>query len=116
MKDNKLLSNDYTNFNSAILLAAQDTATKERTKNQGWFHHSELILLPEIQHRYHLLNHLKSKDPSEDTTSIKEELKTSQNFISDYVSLLKPHGSPTEQHSSKTCDSHQKTCGKVWRY
>ena len=51
IKNNKSLSNDYTTFKLAILLAAQDTATKERTNNQGWFHHSELIVLPAIQHQ-----------------------------------------------------------------
>ena len=75
MKNNKSLSNDYTDFNSAILLAAQATATKERTKNQGWFHHSEFTLLPEIQHRGQLLHHLRLKDPSEDNTAIKFELR-----------------------------------------
>ena len=61
--DNKLLSHDYTYSNSAIIIAAQDTTTKERTKNQGWFHHSEIILFPVIQHRDHLLHHLRSMDP-----------------------------------------------------
>ena len=89
MKNNKSLSNYYTTFNSAILLDAQDMATKERTKNQGGFHHSELILLPEIQHRDHLLHHLLSKDPSEDTTAIKDKLRAAQNVVSDYVSLAK---------------------------
>ena len=64
MENYKSLSNDYTNFNSAILLAAQDTETEERTNNQGWFHHSELILLTDIQQQDHLLHHLQSKDPS----------------------------------------------------
>ena len=32
-KDNKILSHDYTYFNSAILIAAPDIATKERTKH-----------------------------------------------------------------------------------
>ena len=40
LKNNKLLSNDYISFKSAILIAIQDTETKERTNNQGWFHHS----------------------------------------------------------------------------
>ena len=89
MKNNKSLSNDYTTLNSAILLAAQDTSNKERTKNKVWFHHSELILLPEIQHQDHLLHHLWSKNPSEDTTVIKVEPRAAQNVVSDYVSLAK---------------------------
>ena len=88
-KDNKLLSQDYTYLNSAILIAAQDTATKERTKNQGWVHHSEIILFPVIQHHNHLLYHLRSMDPSQNTTMIKEELKVDQNVVNGQVSLAK---------------------------
>ena len=51
MKNNKSLSNYYTTFNSATLPSAQDTATKERTNNQGWLHHYELTLLTAIQHQ-----------------------------------------------------------------
>ena len=40
LKNNNSLSNDYTTFNSSILLSAQETETKERTNNQGCFHHS----------------------------------------------------------------------------
>ena len=36
-KDNKLLSHDYTYFNSAILIAEQDTATKEKRKIKDGF-------------------------------------------------------------------------------
>ena len=89
MKNNKSLLNDYTTFNSAIQLAAQATATKERTKNQGWFHHSELTLITAIQHIDQLLQHLRSKDPSEDNTAIKVELRSAQNIVSDHVSLAK---------------------------
>ena len=38
----------YTEFNANILLAAQETAMRKKTDNQGWFHHSENILLPII--------------------------------------------------------------------
>ena len=89
IKNNKSLSNDYTTFNSAILLVSQVTETKERTKNQGWFHHSELNLFPVIQHRDQLLHHIRLKDPSEDTTTIKVELRAAQNVVSDHVSLSK---------------------------
>ena len=89
MKNNKSLSNYYTTFNSAIVLAAQDTATKEITNNQGCFHHTELTLLLAIQHRDQLLHHLRSKDPSEDTTAIKVELRAAQNVVCDHVSLAK---------------------------
>ena len=89
MKKNTSLSNDYTTFNSAIFLAAKDTATREITKSQGRFHHYELILLPTIQHRDNLLYHLRSKYPSEDTTAIKDELRASQNVVNDYVYLAK---------------------------
>ena len=51
MSNNQLQANDYTNFNSAILIAARDTATTDQNKNQGWFHHSESNLLPVILHR-----------------------------------------------------------------
>ena len=64
-------------------------ATKEITKNQGCFHHSELTLLPAIHHRDQLLHHLWSKDPSEDNTAIKVELRFAQNVVSDHVSLAK---------------------------
>ena len=33
----------YTEFNANILSAARDTATKQKTENRGWFHHSENI-------------------------------------------------------------------------
>ena len=89
MKNNKSLSNAYTTFNSAILLAVQATAIKERKNNEGWFHHSKLNLIPAIQHRYQLLHHLRSKDPSEDNTLIKVELRAAQNVVSDHVSLAK---------------------------
>ena len=111
MEKEKLLSNDYTTFNSAILLAAQDTATKETTKNQGWFHHSELILLPIIQHRDHLLHHLRSKETSEDTTTIKDELKSAQNVVSDYVSLAK---SARSTHQAKIIHNMRFTPKDVW--
>ena len=48
-----------------------------------------MILIPVIQHRDHLLRHLQSKDPSEDTTAIKDLLKAAQNVVSDHVSLAK---------------------------
>ena len=89
MENNKSLSNDYTTFNSAILPSAQDTATKERTNNQGWCHHHEQILLPAIQQQDQLVHQLQSKDPSEDITAIKDELKAAQNVVSDYISLAK---------------------------
>ena len=113
MENKKILSNDYTNFNSAILLSAQDTATKKRIKSQGWFYHSELILLPMIQHRDHLLHHLRSKHPSENTTAIKDELKYAQNVVSDYVYLAKAAWSTHQAKSFTSCASHQKTSGKV---
>ena len=98
MKNNKSLSNDYTTFNSAILLEEQYTAIKEITKNQGWFHHSELTLLPAIQHRYQLRYHLRPKDPSEDTTTIKVELRAPQNVFCDHFFL-----------SKAACSTHQTT-------
>ena len=87
MKNNNLLSNDYTTFNSSILLAAQAKAIKEIIKNKGWFHHSELTLLPAIQHRDQILHHIRSKDPSEDNTAIKVELRAAENVFSDHFSL-----------------------------
>ena len=98
MKNNKSLSNDNTTFNSAILLAAQNTATKEITNNKGWFHHSELTLITAIQHRDQLTHHLRLNDPSEDTTSIKVELRASQNVVCDHVSLAK---APWSTHQAK---------------
>ena len=52
----------YTKFNANILLAAQETATRKKTENQGWFHHSEKILLPNISYRDHLLHQLRTTD------------------------------------------------------
>ena len=48
-----------------------------------------MTLLPAIQHRDQLIHHLQSKDPSEDNTAIKVELRASQNVVSDHVSLAK---------------------------
>ena len=92
-ENDRLPSNYYTTLNSAIVLAAQDMATKERTNIHGWFNHSELIRLPVILHQDHHLHQLWSKDPSEDTTTIKDILKAAQNFVSDYVSLDKSNWS-----------------------
>ena len=89
MSSNQLQVNDCTNFNSAILIAAQDTATTDQTKNQGWFHHLESNLLPVILHRGQLLHQLRSTDPSSDTTKLKKELKTTQKFVTNYVSHSK---------------------------
>jgi len=61
----------YTTFNTAILTAAKKTAKKQRTKNQGWFHHSNSVLIPVIHHRDRLIHHLQSQDPSEDTTALR---------------------------------------------
>ena len=110
-KDNKLLSHNYTYFNLAILIAAQDTATKARTKNQGWFHHSEIILFAVIQHRDHLLHHLISTDPSENTTVIKEGLKAAQNVVNEQVSLAKASWSA---HQAKIIHSMLFTPREAW--
>ena len=115
-ENDKLLSNNYITSNSAIILAAQEKTTKERKKNQGWFHHSELILLPVIQHQDHLLHHIRSKDPSEYTTTIKDELKSPKTSSVITSPLLKLPGPPTKQKQFTTCTSHQNTHGTVWRY
>ena len=48
-----------------------------------------MTLLPAIQHRDQLLHHLRPKDPSEDSTAIKVELRAVLNVVSDHVSLAK---------------------------
>ena len=79
----------YTTFNTAILTAAKDTATKQITKNQGWFHHSNSMLIPAIHHRDRLLHHLRSQESSEETTAIRAQLQAAQVIVTDYVTLDK---------------------------
>ena len=110
--NNHSAKSPYTDFNSAILIAAKDTATKQRTKNQGWFHHSNSILLPAIHHRNRLLHHLRSQDPSEDTTAIRSQLKDAQAVVTDYVSLAK---SAWSQHQAEMVHTMRFSPKEAWK-
>ena len=79
----------YTAFNTAILTAATDTAMRQKKKNQGWFHHSNSVLLPAIHHRDHLLHYLRSRDPFKDSIALRAQLQESQVIVTDYVTLAK---------------------------
>ena len=60
----------YTEFNDNILSAVQDIATKQKSENRGWFHHSEKHLLPIIAYRDYLLHHLRNQDPTLNLTHL----------------------------------------------
>ena len=47
---------DYTTFNKLILQFAQATATKIKSEDKGWFHHSKSALLPAIVRRDQFLH------------------------------------------------------------
>ena len=79
----------YTIFNTAILTVAKETTTKQRTKTQGWFHHSNSVLRPAIHHRNRLIHHLRSQDPSEDTIALRAQLQEAQVIVTNHVTLAK---------------------------
>ena len=47
---------EYTTFNSLILLAARETATKLKYDNKGWFNHFLETFLPVITNRGNLIH------------------------------------------------------------
>ena len=69
----------YIEFNTIILRAAQETVTRSKYDNQGWFHHSENILLPIISYRDYLLHKLRTTDSPTEATFLKAHLDTAQN-------------------------------------
>ena len=68
---------EYTKFNELVLEAASATATKLRSEDRGWFHHSVDTLLPVIIERDYLLHLIRDTDPSEyeSIRSLKHHLK-----------------------------------------
>ena len=82
---------EYTTFNSLILQAASERATKIKHKNKGWFNHSLATLLPVITNRDNLLHLLRHTDPSnyDSIHEIKHDLKLVQNNVTNSIDLSK---------------------------
>ena len=81
------LERDYTTFNADIIKAELETATRKKTENRGWFHHSEQTLLSTIPHRDYLLHHLRTCD--HDDTLLKIQLRLAQDAVTNNISLAK---------------------------
>lgn len=79
----------YTEFNSNILLAAKAMATRKKSDNHGWFHHSEHVLLPAISHRDHLLHLLRNTDSPAEMAVFQVYLTAAQPVVTDNISLAK---------------------------
>ena len=62
---------------------------RRKNDNQGWFHHSENILLPIISNRDHLLHKLRTTDSPTEVIFWKTHLDRSQNKVTDNISLAK---------------------------
>ena len=77
---------DYTTFNALILQSAQATATKPKSKDKGWFHHSKGALLPAIVHRDQLLHSLRTAS-SHTVSSIQTALTAAQEIVTDTIFL-----------------------------
>ena len=81
------LERDYTTFNANILQAGLETATRKKTENKGWFHHSEQTLISIISHRDYLLHHLQTCN--HDDTLLKIQLILSQEAVTSNIALAK---------------------------
>ena len=103
----------YTEFNANILLAAQETATRKKTDNQGWFHHSKKILLPIISYRDHLLHQLRTTDSPTEATFLKAHLDTAQNEVTDNISLAKSAWSALQAEQIHTMRFNPKTAWEI---
>ena len=79
---------DNTTFNELILKSAKDTATKLRSKDKRFFHHSNDALLPSTTRRDQLLNFLHT-ETSHTATRIKNALTTAEEIVTDTISLAK---------------------------
>ena len=79
---------DYTTFNKLILQSAQATATKRRSEDKGWFHHSKSALLPAIVRRYQLLHSILTAS-SHAVFGIRNTLTAAQEIVIDTISLAK---------------------------
>ena len=62
---------------------------RRKNDNQGWFHHSENILLPIISYRDHLFHKLRTTDSPTEAIFLKAHLDTAQNEVTDNISLAK---------------------------
>ena len=99
----------YTEFNANIILASQETATRKKTDNRGWFHHSENILLPIISYLDHLLHKLRATDSPAEATFLKAHLDTAQNEVTDNISLAKAAWSALQVEQIHTMRFNSKT-------
>ena len=81
------LERDYTTFNADILKAGLQTATRKKTENKGWFHHSEQTLLPIISYSDYFLHHLRMWDHDDPLLTV--QLKLSQYVVTNNIALAK---------------------------
>ena len=82
---------------------------RKKTDNQGWFHHSEIILLPIISYRDHLLRQLRTMDSPTEATFLKAHLDTAQNEVTDNISLAKAAWSSLQAEQIHTMRFNPKT-------
>ena len=99
----------YTEFNSNILLAAQEIATRKKSDNRGWFHHSKHILLLVISHQDHLLHLLRATESPAEATVLKVYLTAAQREVTDNISLEKAAWSALQADQIHTMRFNPKT-------
>ena len=89
---------EYTTFNSLILQAANETATKLKYDNKGWFNHYLVTLLPVITNRVNLLHLLRHTDTSnyDSIRVIKHDLKLVQNNVTGSIYQAKARWSASQ--------------------
>ena len=105
---------DYTTFNANILKSGLETATRKKTENRGWFHHSEQTLLSTISHRDYLLHHLRTCD--HDDTLLKIQLRLAQDAVTNNIALAKAAWSLHQAKKNMKCDSTPNRRGKALKY
>ena len=81
-------TNDYTNYNEAILSCAEQTAMIVKSKCQGWFHHSRDTLAPTLEYRNEVLHVMRAtKGPTSAETLSK--LRRLQNKVDEALGIAK---------------------------
>ena len=83
--------------------------TRKKTDNQGWFHHSENILLLIISYQYHLLHQLWTTDSPAEATFLKAHIDTAQNEVTYNISLAKAAWSALQAEKIHTMHFNPKT-------
>ena len=82
---------------------------RKKTDNQGWFHHSENILLLIISYQEHLLHQLWTTDSLAEAAFLKAHLDTAQNEVTDNISLANAAWSVLQAEQIHTMRFNPKT-------